>query len=96
MHFIKKIVETPVLNDPAKNFMNIHRHFYRYSRGNFAGPILKITSTKSKITLKGSHEYEDLVQEVVVKTIPSSENVEFKAVLITVHIKTALIPCNML
>lgn len=83
MHFLKKIVESPVLKDPAKNFMSVHRHFYRYSRGDFGGPILKVTRTKSKITLKGSHEYEDLIQEVVSNTIPSGENIDIRATLIT-------------
>ncbi|MFW9969159.1 MAG: hypothetical protein ACFFDF_03095, partial [Candidatus Odinarchaeota archaeon] len=65
MHFLKKIIENPILDDPANNHMNVHRHFYRYSRGDFIGPALKITRSKAKLTLKSSHEYEDLVQELV-------------------------------
>ncbi|TFG27544.1 MAG: hypothetical protein EU532_07250 [Promethearchaeota archaeon] len=73
MHFLTELVEKPVLTDPAKNNMNIHRHFYRYSKGDFIGPALKISTTKSKITFKGSHEYEDLIQEIVTKTIDKNE-----------------------
>ncbi|MFW9771464.1 MAG: hypothetical protein ACFFFB_00585 [Candidatus Heimdallarchaeota archaeon] len=84
MHFIKKIIETPILENPAKNQMFIHRHFYRYSRGDFTGPALKISKTSAKITLKGSHEYEDLILELVTRSIPNSDEVfEIKGNLIT-------------
>jgi len=84
MHFLRKIIETPILDDPAKNHKSIHRHFYRYSRGDFIGPAMKITQSKAKITLKGSHEYEDLILELVTKGISSpSENFEIKGKLIT-------------
>jgi len=69
MHFLSRLIENPILEDPAKNHMNIHRHFYRYSKGDFIGPALKITKTKAKITLKGTHEYEDLISEIIAKTI---------------------------
>ena len=69
MHFLKQLIETPILKDPSKNHMNIHRHFYRYSKGDFLGPAMKITQTKTKITLKGSHEYEDLILENVISKI---------------------------
>ena len=84
MHFLKKIVETPILKDPANNHMNIHRHFYRYSRGNFIGPAMKISQTKAKFTLKGSHEYEDLIQELVTCGISDpTDNFEIKGQLIS-------------
>ena len=64
--------------------MNIHRHFYRYSRGDFIGPALKISQTKAKFTLKGSHEYEDLIQELVTSGISNAnEKFEIKGRLIS-------------
>ena len=84
MHFLKNVVETPILDDPARNHKNIHRHFYRYSRGDFIGPALKISQTKAKITLKGSHEYEDLILEIVASGISNpDDNFEIKGRLIS-------------
>ncbi|MFX1388794.1 MAG: hypothetical protein ACFE9Z_01870 [Promethearchaeota archaeon] len=84
MHFLKLLVETPILEDPSKNYKNVHRHFYRYSRGDFIGPAMKISQTKSKITLKGSHEYEDLILELVSKSISNpNQKFEIKGRLIT-------------
>ncbi len=84
MHFLSRLIENPILEDPAKNHMNIHRHFYRYSKGDFIGPALKITKTKTKITLKGTHEYEDLILEIIAKTISDQqESFEVKGKLIT-------------
>ena len=73
MHFLKKLVETPQLEDPAKNYFFVHRHFYRYSKGEFIGPAIKITKTKAKITIKGTHEYEDLIQEITCKASSTDE-----------------------
>ena len=84
MHFLKSIVESPILEDPAQNHMEIHRHFYRYSKGVFIGPALKISRTSTKITLKGSHEYEDLIEELVLNSISDSQHeFEIKGTLIT-------------
>jgi hypothetical protein len=84
MHFLKKIIETPILDDPAQNYKSVHRHFYRYSRGDFIGPAMKISQTKTKLTLKGSHEYEDLILEIVASGISDpNENFEIKGSLIT-------------
>jgi hypothetical protein len=84
MHFIKELIETPELKNPAKNHMNIHRHFYRYSKGDFIGPAIKISKTSSKITLKGSHEYEDVIAELVLKTIKDKEKlIEIEGKLIS-------------
>ncbi|MHA1723566.1 MAG: hypothetical protein ACTSYC_07185 [Promethearchaeota archaeon] len=82
MHFLEQIIRTPQLEEPAKNHINIHRHFYRYSRGKFSGPALKIVQTSSKITLKGSFDYEDLIQELVVSSIPA-ESIKITGVLYT-------------
>ena len=83
MHFLSELVKKPILEDPFEQHLNIHRHFYRYSKGVFIGPALKITKTKAKFTLKGAHEYEDLILEAVTKTISNSqENFEIKGKLI--------------
>ena len=73
MHFLKKIIESPVFEDPAKNSISIHRHFYRYSRGDFIGPAIKISKTKAKLTLRGSHEYEDAILEIVTNGMANSD-----------------------
>ena len=84
MHYLKKLIEKPILEAPAQQHMDIHRHFYRYSRGDFLGPALKIRTTSGKITLKGAHEYEDLILESVVNSIEDSmSNIEIKGNLIT-------------
>ena len=84
MHFLNKIIQTPIFKDPAKNHISVHRHFYRYSRGDFIGPALKISKTKAKLTLKGSHEYEDLILEIISNNISNpEENFEIKGRLIS-------------
>jgi len=83
MHFLKKLIDTPILDDPANRHKKIHRHFYRYSKGDFIGPAIKISKTNTKITLKGTHEYEDLILEIVTKTIPNKNDFEIKGRLIT-------------
>ncbi len=82
MHFLTKLTISPILEDPAKNHKDIHRHFYRYSKGDFIGPALKIKKTKPRITLKGTHEYEDLIQEIVTSTV-TEELINIEGVLIT-------------
>lgn len=84
MHFLRKLSEHPILDEPAKNHQGIHRHFYRYSRGDFIGPAMKISQTKAKFTLKGSHEYEDLILEVVTKGISDPKvNFAIKGMIIS-------------
>ncbi|MHA1149261.1 MAG: hypothetical protein ACTSR8_13565 [Promethearchaeota archaeon] len=82
MHFLEELVNNPKLDDPANKHQNIHRHFYRYSRGEFLGPALKITQTKSRITLRGSVEYEDLIQEIILNCI-SEKELQVKGTLIS-------------
>ncbi|MHA2007164.1 MAG: hypothetical protein ACXABO_15875 [Promethearchaeota archaeon] len=82
MHFLKKLIKTPNLDNPAKKHIDVHRHFYRYSKGEFIGPALKITKTKTRLTLKGSIEYEDLILEAVANTVSENE-VEIKGKLIS-------------
>ena len=73
MHFLKELIKNPKLEDPPKNNMKIHRHFYRYSKGDFIGPAIKISVSSSKITLKGSHEYEDLIIELDLNSIANNK-----------------------
>ncbi len=73
MHFLRKVIENPDLEEPAENHMEVHRHFNRYSRGEFAGPAVKIRKYSTKITLKGSLEYEDIIQELIVRTLQENE-----------------------
>jgi hypothetical protein len=82
MHFLNTIVNTPQLEDPAKTNFKVHRHFYRYSKGDFLGPAITISRTKAKITLKGTHEYEDLIQEITCRTA-NEDSFDVKGVLIT-------------
>ena len=82
MHFLTELVDNPELKDPFKKHPNIHRHFYRYSKGEFIGPALKITKTSPRLTLRGSHEYEDLILEIVANVIPE-DSFEIKGTLIT-------------
>ncbi|MBY9019450.1 MAG: hypothetical protein KGD67_00220 [Candidatus Lokiarchaeota archaeon] len=84
MHFLSELVKKPILENPFENHLNIHRHFYRYSKGVFIGPALKISKTKAKITIRGTHEYEDLILETITKTISNSqENFDINGKLIT-------------
>ncbi|TFG00421.1 MAG: hypothetical protein EU541_02290 [Promethearchaeota archaeon] len=72
MHFIKQIIENENFEEPAKEHMDVHKHFYRYSKGEFSGPAIKMKKYSTKITLKGSFEYEDAIQELVTMTAPNS------------------------
>lgn len=84
MHFLRKVIESPILEDPANKYKSVHRHFYRYSKGEFIGPAMKISKTQTKITLKGSHEYEDLILELVVNSISNPNQLfEIKGKLIS-------------
>ncbi|TFF88827.1 MAG: hypothetical protein EU550_00515 [Promethearchaeota archaeon] len=82
MHFIKKLMENPELENPPEDHMDVHRHFYRYSRGEFIGPAFQIWRTSTKLSLKGSFEYEDLIQEFVLKN-SNKDEVKADVILIT-------------
>jgi len=84
MHFLKEVIENLDLEKPAENNMEVHRHFNRYSRGSFSGPALIIKKYSTKITLKGSLEYEDIIQEIVIRTL-NDEEVEVKGKVISIH-----------
>lgn len=59
MHFLKDLLENPMDSDPVKNFPQVHKHFIRYSKGNFIGPAAKVRFSKN-ISIDGSFEFEDL------------------------------------
>ncbi len=73
MHFINLLLQNPILQNPAEDYPEIHRHFTRYSKGEFTGPIMKIRFTTNKITLYGSFEYQDFIQEYVASVMPDDE-----------------------
>jgi hypothetical protein len=75
-------MDNPQLEDPSEKHMDVHRHFYRYSRGEFIGPACQIWRTSSKLSLKASFEYEDLIAELVLKN-STKEKVKADIVLIT-------------
>lgn len=82
MHFLEKLTKNPNLDNPSEDHMDVHRHFYKYSRGEFIGPAIKVNKTSTRITIKGSVEYEDLVQEIVVSTV-DEDKIKINGVLIT-------------
>jgi len=57
LHYLAKLFETPEIDDPVKNARDIHKHFTRYSRGQFDGPAIKIKQYSSKLTITCSYEY---------------------------------------
>jgi len=67
------LLQNPVLQNPVEDYPEIHKHFTRYSKGEFTGPIMKIRFTTNKITLNGSFEYEDFIQEYVASVMPDDE-----------------------
>ena len=73
MHFLTVLVKNPVLENPFENYPEIHRHFTRYSKGQFTGPVIKAKFTTNKITLYGSFEYEDFIQEYLTSVMPDGE-----------------------
>lgn len=58
-HFLTKIIQNPKLENPARNSMDVHKHFTRYSKGIFDGPAVKISQSKGGISIGASFEYED-------------------------------------
>lgn len=73
MHFIKELIDNPLDPEPIKNIPQVHRHFMRYSKGEFDGPAMIIKVAK-QITINGSFEYEDLCSWVAGKSMPNSIN----------------------
>ncbi|WP_457558701.1 hypothetical protein [Candidatus Harpocratesius sp.] len=72
-HFLMKLVNNPNVDDPVKNAPDVHKHFTRYSKGMFEGPVIKISQTKAKISLWASHEYEDLLLRFALKGCTDDE-----------------------
>lgn len=72
-HYLVKLIAEPHLDNPAEDHPEIHKHFTRYSKGSFEGPVIKISRTKSKISLWSSYEYEDLLFRFALKACPSEE-----------------------
>lgn len=72
-HFLTQLLDTPNLDNPAKEAPNIHKHFTRYSKGRFDGPVIKISRTKAKISLWCSYEYEDVPLKLALDKYPEDE-----------------------
>lgn len=73
MHFLKVLIDNPKLENPSENYPEIHRHFTRYSKGEFTGPAIKVRFTAKKINIYGSFEYEDFIQEFVTSLMPDGD-----------------------
>ncbi len=69
-HYLTKILDNPIIEDPVKGAPDVHKHFTRYSKGQFSGPVVKFSQTKDKITIWCSHEYEDAVLRIAIDLIP--------------------------
>jgi hypothetical protein len=70
MHFLTKLLKEPEVKDPVKNAPDVHKHFTRYSKGQFDGPIIKISVIGKKISIGASFEYEDELLRLVTKYYP--------------------------
>ena len=69
-HYLTKILDNSKIGNPVKEAPDVHKHFTRYSKGQFSGPVVKFSQTKEKITIWCSHEYEDAVFRIAVDLIP--------------------------
>lgn len=69
-HYLTKILDNPMIKNPVKGAPDVHKHFTRYSKGLFSGPVVKFSQTKEKITIWCSHEYEDAVLRIAIDLIP--------------------------
>ena len=74
-HFLTKIIENPTLVNP-KDAPDVHRHFTRYSKGQFDGPVIKISTTKTKISVWTSYEYEDVAHKLALDKYPGDPSEE--------------------
>ncbi|MHA1672405.1 MAG: hypothetical protein ACTSYI_02145 [Promethearchaeota archaeon] len=72
-HYLAKLIENPNLKDPVGDAPDVHKHFTRYSKGAFEGPVFKVSRTKSKINLWSSHEYEDILLRFALQQCPDDE-----------------------
>ena len=84
MHFLTKLAQTPQIIDPARKHMDVHKHFYRYGKGPWEGPSIKIKRRSSKINLYGMFEYEDAIQEIVAHGMSNGIEVDIIGRLLTV------------
>jgi hypothetical protein len=89
-HFIRKLIDTPIIEAPAKTAPDVHRHFTRYSKGQFDGPVIKISQTKGKLTIGGSYEYEDEILRIAVNFL-SDEEIDVSGAIIAGEDYSAII-----
>lgn len=81
-HYLVELYKHPKIDDPAEKAPAIHKHFTRYSRGKFDGPVVKIKQTASKISLWASYEYEDLALKFALHCLPAEE-IQIKGTIIS-------------
>lgn len=70
-HYLTELYKNPKLKDPVANAPEVHKHFTRYSKGEFDAPVIKIRLTANKINFSCSYEYEDIALKLALKNITS-------------------------
>lgn len=78
MHFINDLLDKPKDPDPIKNLPQVHKHFYRFSRGKFEGPYARIKFSSTKVYVDASFEYEYVLAWLAMKALPEDFDEEFK------------------
>ena len=87
-HFIRKIFTEPRFQtnsgktdkfDPIKDY-DVHKHFVKFSKGEFNGPAIKISKTKTNIKIFGTYEFESAIQRFALNQIQDDE-IQVKGVL---------------
>ncbi|MHA1340714.1 MAG: hypothetical protein ACTSRZ_11345 [Promethearchaeota archaeon] len=71
MHFIRDLIENNMDSAPLKNLPHVHRHFTRYSKGEFNGPAIKIKISSAYISINATFEYEYLLAWLIAKMLPN-------------------------
>jgi hypothetical protein len=72
-HFLTYIIDNPVIKEPAKTAPAVHKHFTRYSKGVFDGPIAKISQAKGGLSIGASFEYEDELFAIATQFLSDKE-----------------------
>ncbi|MHA1602548.1 MAG: hypothetical protein ACTSVU_04040 [Promethearchaeota archaeon] len=80
-HYLAKLLKEPHIKDPTGKERDIHKHFTRYSKGHFDGPVFKVSLTKAKISVWCSYEYEDIALRLAVKNV-KEDNINVKGNII--------------
>ncbi|MCP4764576.1 MAG: hypothetical protein GY870_22565, partial [archaeon] len=73
MHFLKDLISHNNEDDPVKSVPHVHRHFVRYSKGQFEGPAMKIKFAKTNINIYAGFEYEDLLYYIIAESMNDAD-----------------------